>query len=241
LEGEEIAIMASLETVAEKTVSYGVFRLAKHYADLAFASDMYETDLIAGAHTLRDVARKKLESQVRRFPSVTRSNGISDFPSLEPAFVQDHHLRVVKFQWDQKVKFIGAAAEQYTFAEAKDLVTQRLVPLLFPNQKPHLAWQHSLEARADGLMGVCTPLADAQSHTRKPVTRTGAHSGSSVSAAFRRNQSSISVIATNFNRLPEPNAAPDRCVCLFAFHARAPISDRALACVDTPSFDTSWD
>jgi hypothetical protein len=131
LEGEEIAIMALLEAVAEKTIGYGMFRLAKHYADLAFASDVYEDELVADADTLREVARKKLESYVRRFPGVARTNEISDFGSLEPAFLLDRHLRVVKFQWDQEVKFVGAAGAQYTFGQATDLVTRRLLPPLF--------------------------------------------------------------------------------------------------------------
>ena len=57
---------------------------------------------------------------------------------------------------------------------------------------------------------MCSPPADgaqlarvrrfAALLSRVSVTRTGAHRAIKVSAAFRRNQSSISAIATNFNR-----------------------------------------
>ncbi len=77
--------------------------------------------------------RKTLEDHVRRSPALANAQGVSDFESLEPAFVLDRHLRAVKYQWSQDVKFVGAAGTQYTFRQAADLVTQRLAPLLFPH------------------------------------------------------------------------------------------------------------
>lgn len=132
LEDEEVSVMALVEAVAEKTVGYGLFRLAKHYSDLAFAVDIFAQDLTVDADTLRQITRKKLEGFVKRFPQVARANEISDIASLEVPFTMDRHLRVVKFQWQQDVRYVGAAAHQYTFQRARDLVTDRLVPLLFP-------------------------------------------------------------------------------------------------------------
>jgi hypothetical protein len=132
LEGEPIPLMALVESVAEKTIGYGMFRLAKHYADLAFVADVSHAQLVADANVLRDIARKKLEDYVTRFPRLAKDGGISDFGSLEPAFTVDRHLRIVKVQWEQEVRYLGGAAQQYTFIQARDLVTNRLVPLLFP-------------------------------------------------------------------------------------------------------------
>jgi hypothetical protein len=132
VEGILVPTMALVEAVAEKSVSYGIFRLAKHYADLAFAVDRYQTELLESSETLREVVRIKLERNVKRFPRLTGNQGITDYDSLKPAFVLDRDLRVVKRQWQLDLTFVGAAANQYTFPQAHELVTKRLVPLLFP-------------------------------------------------------------------------------------------------------------
>jgi hypothetical protein len=132
LEGAEISTMALVEAIAEKTVGYGMFRIAKHYSDLAFAVDVFPEDITADAETLRQVTRKKLEGFVNRFPQIARTSGISDVASLRAPFTSDLYLRVVKAQWEQDVRYVGGAAHQYTFQQAYDLVTGRLVPLLFP-------------------------------------------------------------------------------------------------------------
>jgi Nucleotidyl transferase AbiEii toxin, Type IV TA system len=132
LEDEEIPVMHLAEAVAEKTVGYGMFQLGKHFADLAFAVDPHGGALAADSDTLRELTRKKLEGFVARFPELARANGISDLPSLEPTFTQDRYMRVLKFQWQQAVRFLGDPAHHYTFEQAKTLVQERLVPLLFP-------------------------------------------------------------------------------------------------------------
>jgi len=133
LEDEEIPVMYLAEAVAEKAVGYGMFQLAKHFADLAYAVDPDGGGLAIDAETLRELTRKKLEGFVARFPGLARQNGISDLASLKPAFTQDRYMRVLKFQWQQAVRFIGDPAHHYTFDGAKTLVQERLVPTLFPH------------------------------------------------------------------------------------------------------------
>jgi hypothetical protein len=131
LEGELISVMALIEATAEKVIGYGMFRGPKHYSDLAFVVDRFEAELQASADVLREVTAKKLEGWIGRFPGLARANGVTDFASLEPPFVQDRHLREVKKIWTQDVSFVGGAAEQYTFQQAYKLNTTKLVPILF--------------------------------------------------------------------------------------------------------------
>ena len=132
LEGQLVPTMYLAEAVAEKVIGYGAFRLAKHFADLAFAVDPAGGALVVEPDVLRDLTKKKLEGFVERFPELAKAQEVSDYASLQPPFTQDRHLRTLKFQWAGSVRFIGDPALQYTFPEARALVQERLVPMLFP-------------------------------------------------------------------------------------------------------------
>ena len=131
IEGILIPTIALPEAVAEKAFSFGAFRLAKHYADLAYAADHFYDELQAEKQTLRDLTALKLERNLRQFPGLMKAQRVSGYSSLQPPFVQDEFLRVVKFQWNEQVGYVGQASEHYSFNRALELVRDRLVPLLF--------------------------------------------------------------------------------------------------------------
>jgi hypothetical protein len=132
IEGTPIPTMALIEAVAEKTVSFGIFRTAKHYADLAFVSDRFSEVIAASEDTLREVTTQKFRENTERFPRKLRDQGITDYSSMKASFDRDYYLRGVKATWSAEVKYLGAPAEAYTFAQAKQLVTERLVPIVLP-------------------------------------------------------------------------------------------------------------
>ncbi len=133
LEDEKVPVMHLAEAVAEKIIAFGAFLTAKHYADLAYAVDPNGGDLTYDEDDLRDLTRKKLESWVERFPGLAERVGLSkDIASLEPRFTQDIYLRALKFQWLSEIRYVGDPAYHYSFNDAKALVEERLLPLLFP-------------------------------------------------------------------------------------------------------------
>jgi hypothetical protein len=134
IEGTPVPIMALLEAVAEKAVAYGIYRPPKHYADLAFAADVFQAELIAGADAIREIAAVKFAGNKERFSRLLEGQGISDFDSMLPSFESNRYLAPIKYSWTSEVRFVGEAALSYSFSEASRLVNERIVPILFPRR-----------------------------------------------------------------------------------------------------------
>lgn len=131
IEGIKVPTVALVEAVAEKVVAYGIYRLAKHFSDLAYAADHFQPELIADKQVLREITASKLDRNLKQFSRLMAKQGISDYKSLEPPFKQNLFLAAVKMTWADRVGFVGEASEHYSFKQAKELVETRLVPLLF--------------------------------------------------------------------------------------------------------------
>jgi hypothetical protein len=134
IEGLRIPTMHLIEQLAEKSVSFGIFRPAKHYADLAFAADHYAADLERNADTLRSIAEKKFAANKQRFPQRLAMQRITDYGSMRSSFVDDYYLRAVKFAWRSEIAYVGSADRQYDFNQARQLVDAIIVPILFPRR-----------------------------------------------------------------------------------------------------------
>jgi len=132
IEGIEIPTMHLIEHAAEKAVAYGIFRLAKHYADLAFLAERFRGQVEADAELLRELAAAKFAANKQRFPIVLASQRVDDFGSLAPSFRTDLYLRSLEYKWRSEIAYLGAADAQHSFEQARALVDEVIVPVLFP-------------------------------------------------------------------------------------------------------------
>ena len=132
LEDVQVPTMALAEAVAEKAVAYALHLLPKHFADMAFAIDNFKPELIAEAEALHQITQIKFSRNKARFRRMFDSKKLTDYGSMKHRFTDDFYLRQVKPLWTSNVAYVGQASQHYTFQEALKLVTNDLVPLLFP-------------------------------------------------------------------------------------------------------------
>lgn len=132
IEGVNVPTMHLVEQTAEKAVAFGIFKPAKHYADLAFLAERYRGELETDPELLQALAQEKFAGNRERFPRLLGEQQVTDFGSLATAFRADYHLRTIKAQWRSEVAYLGAPDVQHSFEQAKELVDAVVVPLLFP-------------------------------------------------------------------------------------------------------------
>lgn len=137
LEDEIVYVMHPVEILAEKAVAYGIFRLSKHLADLAYMATtmpkwLGEDDWLArNADEIRRVAHVKFDANLERYEKTLAEQGITAFADLRESY--EHPERYgVDAAWSSAVFFHGRAAEIFTYDGAVRLVKRQLVPVLWP-------------------------------------------------------------------------------------------------------------
>jgi len=137
VEDEIVAVMHPVEILAEKAVAYGIYRLSKHRADLAYMTTtlpkwLGEDDwLERNGDEIRRVARVKFDANMERHDRTLANQGIDSFDDMRESFEHPERF-AVDAGWDSTVFFHGRAAEIFTYDNAVRLVKLRVVPVLWP-------------------------------------------------------------------------------------------------------------
>lgn len=137
VEDEIVDVMNPVEILAEKAVAYGIFRLSKHLADLAYMSTtlpkwLGDDDWLArNADEIRRIAHVKFDANMERYDKTLAEQGIGSFDDMRGGFEHPEHSGV-DTGWNSSVFFHGRAAEIFTYKGAAHLVKLRIVPLLWP-------------------------------------------------------------------------------------------------------------
>lgn len=141
VEGEIVQVMHPVEILAEKAVAYGIFRLPKHLADLAYMGTRLpkllglDNWLSTNASGIRRVAGLKFDANLELHPKIMAEQEIGVFDDMRESF--DHPERFgVAAGWSSAVFFHGDAATLFTFPNAQVAVQARIVPILWPDANP---------------------------------------------------------------------------------------------------------
>jgi len=137
VEEEIVAVMDPLEILAEKAVAYGIYRLSKHLADLAYMTTTLpkwlneERWLARNADEIRRIARVKFDANMERYDKMLAAQGIGAFADMRVSYERPERYGVEE-GWSTAVLFHGRAAEIFTYDGAVRLVKRQLVPVLWP-------------------------------------------------------------------------------------------------------------
>jgi hypothetical protein len=137
VEDEIVYVMDPVEIVAEKSVAYGIYRLSKHLADLAYMTTtlpkwLGDDDWLArNADEIRRIARVKFDANMERYDKTLAKQGIDAFDDMHESYDRPERWGVNE-AWNSAVLFHGRAAEIFTYDGAVRLVKRQLVPVLWP-------------------------------------------------------------------------------------------------------------
>jgi hypothetical protein len=137
VEDEIVYVMDPVEILAEKSVAYGIYRLSKHLADLAYITTtlpkwLGDDDWLArNADEIRRIARVKFDANMERYDKTLAKQGIDAFDDMHESYDQPERWGVNE-AWNSAVLFHGRAAEIFTYDGAVRLVKRQLVPVLWP-------------------------------------------------------------------------------------------------------------
>jgi hypothetical protein len=137
VEDEIVYVMDPIEILAEKAIAYGIFRLSKHLADLAYMTTTLpkwigEDNWLAQKEVeIRRIAHVKFDANIERYDKTLTEQGITAFDDMRESY--EHPERYgVDTGWSSTVLFHGRAAEIFTYSSAARLVKRQLVPVLWP-------------------------------------------------------------------------------------------------------------
>lgn len=137
VENEIVYVMDPVEILAEKAVAYGIYRLPKHLADLAYMTTtmpkwLSDDDWLARhADEIRRIARVKFDANMERYDKTLAKQGIAAFDDMRESYDQPERWGLNE-AWNSAVLFHGRAAEIFTYDGAARLVKRQLVPILWP-------------------------------------------------------------------------------------------------------------
>jgi hypothetical protein len=137
VEDEIVYVMDPVEIVAEKSVAYGIYRLSKHLADLAYMTTtlpkwLGDDDWLArNADEIRRIARVKFDANMERYDKTLAKQGIDAFDDMHESYDRPERWGVNE-AWNSAVLFHGRAAEIFTYDGAVRLVKRQFVPVLWP-------------------------------------------------------------------------------------------------------------
>lgn len=137
VEDEIVDVMDPVEILAEKAVAYGIYRLSKHLADLAYMTTtlpkwLTDDDWLArNADEIRRIAHVKFDANMERYDKTLAKQGITTFDDMRESYEHPERYGVVA-AWSSAVFFHGRAAEIFTYDAAVHLVKRQLVPVLWP-------------------------------------------------------------------------------------------------------------
>jgi nucleotidyltransferase AbiEii toxin of type IV toxin-antitoxin system len=127
-EAIRVPVMDIREILAEKVLGFCINSLAKHYSDLAFIGDVRYDDVADDRDLLRWLVASKLAVNLRHIPRRCEKVGVTEYEHLRARLGCPEEMGVHE-NWNVRYATTGRTA--YSFDDAKLLIVERIVPLLF--------------------------------------------------------------------------------------------------------------